>query len=145
MYFFWFSSVQSFSHVWLFATLWIAERQASLSITNSQSLPKPMSIESVMPSNHLVLCLPFTSWLQSFPASASFPMSRIFAGGGQSIRASASASILLLNIHHWFPLGWLLWSPCCPKDSQEFNITVPRHQFFGAWPFYCQALTSIHD
>ena len=51
-----FSSVQSLSHVWLFATPWIAARQASLSIINSQSLPKPMSIESVMPFNHLILC-----------------------------------------------------------------------------------------
>ena len=51
-------SVQSLSHVWLFATPWIAARQASLSITNSRSLPKPMSIESVMPSSHLILCRP---------------------------------------------------------------------------------------
>ena len=53
-----FSSVQSLSHVWLFATPWIVARQASLSITNSRNLPKPMSIESVMPSNHLILCHP---------------------------------------------------------------------------------------
>ena len=53
-----FSSVQSLSHVWLFATPWTAARQASLSITNSRSLPKLMSIESVMPSNHLILCHP---------------------------------------------------------------------------------------
>ena len=53
-----FSSVQSLSHVWLFATPWIAAHQASLSITNSQSLLKPLSIESVMPSSHLILCRP---------------------------------------------------------------------------------------
>jgi len=53
-----FSSVQLLSHVWLFATPWTTARQASLSITNSQSPPKPMSIESVMPSNHLILCRP---------------------------------------------------------------------------------------
>ena len=53
-----FSSVQSFSHVWLFVTPWITAHQASLSITNSQSPPKPMSIELVMPSNHLILCCP---------------------------------------------------------------------------------------
>ena len=52
------SSVQSRSHIWLSVTPWTAARQASLSITNSQSLPKPMSIESVMPSNHLILCRP---------------------------------------------------------------------------------------
>ena len=54
-----FSSFQSFSHVWLFTTPWIAARQASLSITNSRSSPKLMSIESVMPSSHLILCHPF--------------------------------------------------------------------------------------
>ena len=64
------SSVQSLSHIWLFATLWTAARQASLSITNCQSLLKLMSTESVMPSNHLILYHP----LQSFPAS--FPYMR---------------------------------------------------------------------
>ena len=67
------------------ATPWTAARQTSLSITNSQSLPKLMSIESVMPSNHLLLCVPFSSSLQSFPASGSFQMSQLFTSGGQSI------------------------------------------------------------
>ena len=67
-----FSSVQSRSHVWLFVTPWTVARQASLSITNSQSLLRLMSFESVMPSNHLILCIPFSSCLQSFPASVSF-------------------------------------------------------------------------
>ena len=70
------NSVQSLSRVRLFATPWITVRQASLSLTNSQSSPKLMSIESVMPSNHLILCLiPFSSCPQSFQASGSFPMS----------------------------------------------------------------------
>ena len=63
-----FSSVQSLSHVRLFATPWTAARQASLSITNSQSPPKPMSIESVMPSNHLILCRPLLLLLSTFPS-----------------------------------------------------------------------------
>ena len=63
-----FSSVQSLSHVWLFMTPWIAARQACLSITNSQSLPKPMSIESVMPSNHLILCRPLLFLPSIFPS-----------------------------------------------------------------------------
>ena len=63
------SSVQLISHVQLFATPWSAAQQVSLSITNSQSLPKPMSIESVMPSNHLILCCPLLLLLRSFPAS----------------------------------------------------------------------------
>ena len=75
----------SLSHVQLFATPWTAAHQASLSITNSQSLLKLMSIESVMPSNHLILCRPLSSRLQSFPASGSFPMSQFFASSGQSI------------------------------------------------------------
>ena len=70
-----FSSVQLLSCVQLFAIPWTAACQTSLSITNSQSLPKLMSIESVMPSNHLIFCRPFSSCLQSFPASGSFPMS----------------------------------------------------------------------
>ena len=74
-----FSSVQLLSHVRLFATPWTAARQDSLSITNSQSLPKLMSIELVMPSNHLILCRPLLLRLQSFPASGSFPMSQLFA------------------------------------------------------------------
>ena len=81
------SSVQSLSHVWLFVTLWIAAHQASLSITNSRSLLKLMSIEPVMPSSHLILCRP-----QSLPASGSFPMSQLFAWGGQSFSFSISPS-----------------------------------------------------
>ena len=101
-----FSSVQSLSHVRLFATPWIAARQASLSITNSRSLLKVMSIESVMPPNHPN---PHTSRLQSFPASGSFPVSQFLASGGQSIGVSASASVLPMNIQDWFPLGWTGW------------------------------------
>ena len=77
--------VQSLSCVRLFATPWTIAYQASLSITNSWSLLKLISIESVMPSNHLILCHPFSSCLQSFPASGSFPISQLFASGGQSI------------------------------------------------------------
>ena len=83
-----FSSVQLLSCVRLFVTPWTAACQASLSITSSQSLFKLMSIESVMPFNHLILCHPFHFPLQSFPASGSFPVSRLFASGGQSIGAS---------------------------------------------------------
>ena len=98
------SSVQ-FSRVQLFETPQTAARQASLSTTNSRILLKCMSIELVMPSNHLILVVPF-SHLQSFPASGSFPMSQFFASGGQSIGASALASVLPMNIQDRFPLGW---------------------------------------
>ena len=73
-----FCSVQLLSRVQLFVTPWTAARQASLSITKSRSLPRLMSFKSVMPSNHLILCRPFSSHLQSFPASGSFPMSQFF-------------------------------------------------------------------
>ena len=92
-----FSSVQSLSHVQPFATPWTAACQASLFITNSQSLLKLLSIESVIPSNHTSSVVPF-SCLQSFPASGSFPMSRLFASGSQSIGVSTSVSVLPMNI-----------------------------------------------
>ena len=69
------------------------------------SLLKLMSIESVIPSNHLILCCPFFSCPQSFPTSGSFSMSQFFTSGGHSVGASASASVLPMNIQNWFPLG----------------------------------------
>ena len=87
-----FSSVQSLSCVWLFATSWIAARQACLSITNSRSSLKLTSIESVMPSSHLILCRPLSSPAHNPSQHQSFPMSQLFASGGQSIGVAASAS-----------------------------------------------------
>ena len=128
-----FSSVQSLSRVWLFETSWTAAHQASLSITNSWSPPKPMSIESVMPSNHLILYRPLLLQLQSFPASGSFQMSQFFASGGQSVGVSPSASVLPRNIRDRFPLGWTGWSSLQSKGlSRVFsNTTVQNHQFFS--------------
>ena len=103
-----FSSVQLLSRVQLFAAPQTAARQASLSITNSQSLLKLMSITPVMPSNNLILCRPFLLPLTIFPASESFPMSQ-FAWGGPSVAASASASVLPVNIQDWFPIGRTGW------------------------------------
>ena len=85
------SSVQSLSRVRLFATLWTAAHQASLSITKSRSLLKLMSIESVMPSNYLMLCRPLLLLPSIFPSIRVFFHIRFFASGGQSIGASASA------------------------------------------------------
>ena len=134
--------VQSLSCVWLFATTWTAACQASLSITNSQSLLKLVSIESVMPSNHISSSVvPFFSCLKSFPASRSFsPASRSFyrpfAWGGQSIGVSASASVLPMNIQDWFPLGLIgLISLLSKRLSRVFSKTrVEKHQFFGTQP-----------
>ena len=128
-----FSSVQSLSRVRLFATPWITACQASMSITNAQSLLKLMPIESEMPSNHLILCCPLLSCLQSFPASGSFQMSQFFASGGQSIGVSASASVLPMNIQHWFPLEWtgLISSQSKGLSKVFSNTTVQKYQFFG--------------
>ena len=131
-----FSSVQLLSHVRLFATPWTAAHEAALSITNSRSLLKLMSIKSVMPSSHLILCCPFSSHLQSFPASGCFQMSQFFASGGQSTGVSASPSVLPMNIQDWFPLGWTGWISLQSKGlSRVFsNTTVQKHQFFGTQP-----------
>ena len=140
-----FSSVQSLSRVQLFATPWITARQASLSITNSWNLPKFMCIESMMPSSHLILCHPFSSCPQSLPASESFPMSQLFAWGGQSIGVSASASVLPINTQDWSPLGWTSWISLQSKglSSVFSNITVQQHQFFSAQPS-SQSNSRIH-
>ena len=126
--------VQSLSCVWLFSTPWTAAHQASLSFTISQSLLKFMSIELMIPSNHLILCLPFSSCPQSFPASGSFPLSQLFASGGQSIGASASTSVLPMNIQGWFPLGLTGWISLQSKRLSRVlsSTTVQKHQFFGA-------------
>ena len=125
--------VQSLSHVWLFATPGTAALQASLSFTISQSLLKLTSIESMMPSNHLILCHPFSSCPQSFPVSRSFPTNQLFASGGQSIGVSALASALPVNIPDWFPLRLTsLISLQSKGRSRVFsNTTVQKHQFFS--------------
>ena len=126
-------SVQLLNHVWLFVTPWTAARQASLSITNSRNLLKLKSIELVMPSKHLFSVIPFSSCLQSFPASGSFPRSQFFPSSGQSIGVSASTSVLPVNIQDWFPLGWTVWISLQSKGlSRVFsNTTVQKHQFFS--------------
>ena len=129
-----FSSVQSLSYIQLFATPWTAAHQASLSITNIHSLLKLMSIESVMSSNHFVLCHPFSSRLQAFPELGSFPISQFLASGGPNIGVSASSSVLAMNIQDWFPLGWTGWISLLSKGlSRVFsNTTVQQQQFFHA-------------
>ena len=93
-------------------TPWTAACQASLSFTISLSLLKLMYIESMIPSNHLILCCPFLLSPSIFPASGSFPVSWLFTSGGQSIGTSASAWLLLVNNQGWFPLGLTgLWPP----------------------------------
>ena len=111
------------------ASPWTAACQASLS-SISWSLLKHRSIESVMASNHLILCCP----LLLLPSI--FPMSQLFASGGQSIRVSALASVLPVNIQGWFSLRLTGWISLQSKGlSRVFSsTTVQKHQFFGAQP-----------
>jgi len=128
-----FSSVQSLSCVWLFVTPWTTAHQASLSINNSRSPSKPMSIVSVMPSNHPILCHPLL--LPSiFPSIRVFQMSQLSTSGGQSIGVSASTSVPPMNTQDWSSLGWTGWISLQSKGlSTVFsNTTVQKQQFFGA-------------
>ena len=139
--------VQELSRVQLFATPWTAACQASLSKTNSWSLLRLMSIESMMPSKHLILCHPFLLPPTIFPALGSFPLSPFFTSGGQNIEVSVSASVLTMNIQDWFPLGLTVGSPCSPRDSQESS---PTHQFKSISSsmlsfLHSPTLTSTHD
>ena len=126
--------VQSLSRVPLFVTPWTPAHQAPLSFTISLSLLRFMSIESV--SNNFILFCLLSFCPQSFPMSGSFPMSWFFASGGQSIGASASASVLPMNIQSWFPLGLTgLISLQSKGLSRVFSsTTVWKHQFFSAQP-----------
>ena len=127
-------SVQTLSRVWFFATPWTAARQASLSITNSRSPPKPMSMEPMMTSNHLILCHP----LLLLPSI--FPSIRVFSNESTlHIRWPKYWSFSLnispsKNTQDWSPLGWIGWISLQSKElSRVFsNTTVQKHQFFGA-------------
>ena len=130
-----FSSVQSFSHIQLFATPWTAALQASLSITNSQSLLKLMSIESMMSSNHLILCHP----LLLLPSI--LPSIRVFSNeSALCIRwpkywsfSFNISPVLPMNTQDWPPLGWTGWISLQSKGlSRVFsNTTVQKHQFYS--------------
>ena len=114
--------VQSFGHV--FTAPWTAICKASLFLI-SQGLLKLIFIESMMPPNHFIFCLPFSSCLQFFPALGSFSVSQIPASGSQSIGASASASVLPMNIYGGFPLGLTGFiSVLCKGLSRIFSSTT---------------------
>ena len=128
------SSVQLLNRVWLFATPWTAAHQASLSITNPQSLLKLMSIESVMPSNYLIVCHHLLLLPLIFPSIRVFLRSQLFTSGGQSIGVSASTSVLSMNIQDWFPLGLTVLISLQSKGfSRVFsNTTIQKHEYLGA-------------
>ena len=109
---------------------WTVAHQAFLSLTIFWSLLKFVSIELVMPSNHLMSVVPFSSCPQSFPAAGSFLLSQLFASGGQSTGASASASVVM-NIQGWFPLGF---TGLISFPRVFFSTTIWKHQFFSTQP-----------
>ena len=118
-----------------FLTPWTAACQTSLSITNSQSLltnscPLSWWCHPTISSS----IIPFSSCLQSFPASGSFPVSQFFTSDGQSIGVSGSTSVLSMNIQDWFPLGYTSWIPLQSKGHSGVfsNTSVQKHQFFSA-------------
>ena len=124
-----FNSFQSLSHVWVFATPWTAPTPGAY----SNSCPSSQWCHPTISSS----VIPFSSCLQSFPASGSFPMSQFFTPGGQSIGVSGSTSVLPMNIQDWSPLGWTGWISLQSKGlSRVFsNTTVQKHQFFSAQLF----------
>ena len=133
------SSVQ-FSHSVMSDSLWTYGLQLARLPCPSPTLGAGMSIESVMPSNHLILCHPLLLRPLSFPASGSFPVSQFFTSGSQSIGVSALASVLPMNIQDWFPLGWtgLTYLQFKGLSRVFFNTTVQKHQFFGSASFIVQ-------
>ena len=117
-------------------TPWTTACQTSLSFTISQSLLKFMSVELVVPSSHLILCRPLLLLPSIFPSIRVFPVSQVFPSGGQTTGASASASVLPMNIQRWVPSGLtglisLLFKGLWGVFS---STTFQRNQFFGTQP-----------
>ena len=140
--------VQLLIHVHLFATPRAAACQASMSFIIFQSFLKLISIESVMPSNHLILGHPLLLLPSIFPRIRVFPVSHFFPSGGQSIGVSASASVLPMNIQDWFPLGWTGWISLQSKGLSRvfFNTLQFKSISYLAVSFlYSRPLTSRHD
>ena len=145
--YYWFSSVQ-FSRSVVSDYLWPHELQHTRP-------PCPSQTPGVHPNSYASSrwchpaisssVIPFSSCPQSFPASGSFPVSQLFASGGQSIRVSASASVLPMNTQDWSPLGWSGWISLQSKGlSRVFsNTTVQKHQFFGT-QLSSQSSSHIH-
>ena len=140
-----FSSVQLLSRVRLFATPWITARQASLSITNSRSSLKLTSIESVMPSSHLILCRPLLLLPPIPPSIKVFSNESTLRMSGQSTGVSVLASFLPKKSQGWSPSEWTGWISFQSKGlSRVFsNTTVQKHQFFVAQPS-SQSNSHIH-
>ena len=138
-------SVQSLSRVCLFVTPWTAACHASLSITNSQRLPKLMSTKSVMPSNHLILCCPLLLLPSMFPSIRVFSKEPALRIRWPKYWSFSFTSVLPMNTQGWSPLAWTGWISLQSKGlSRVFsNTTVQKHQFFDAQPS-SQSNSHIH-
>ena len=129
------------------ATPWTAARQVSLSITNSWSLLKLMSIKSVMPSNHLILCHPLLLLPSIFPSIRVFSNDSAFRIRWPKYWIFSFSISPSNNIQDWFSLGWMVGSPCSPRDSQESSPT-PQFKSINSSVLsfhFGPTLTSIHD
>ena len=131
-----FSSVQSLSHVRLFTTPWPQHARLPYPSPTPRVHPNPCPPSRWCHPTISSSVIPFSSCLQSFPASGSFQMSHHFSSGGQSTGVAASASVSPKNTQDWSPLGWTGWISLQSKAlSRVFsNTTVQKHQFFGAQP-----------
>ena len=142
------SSVQSFSCVQFFVTPWTRAPQASLSITNCRNLLKLMSVESVMPPNHLILCRLLLLLPSIFPSIRVFSNEQLFASGSQSIGVSASTSVLPVNIKDGFFLGWTGWislqslscvqlfaTPWTVAHQASLSMEFSRQGYWSRLPF----------
>ena len=139
-------SVRSLSHVQLFATPWTTAHQVSLSVTNSRSLLKLMSVESVMPSNHLILCRPLLLLPSIFPSIRVFSNKSVICIR-QPKYWTFRFSITPSNEHSVLISDWLVWSPCSPRDSQE-SSPAPQFKSINSSVLsflYSSTLTSIYD
>ena len=141
------NSVQSLSQVLLFATPWTGVPRLHCPSPTPRAYSNSCPLSQWCHPTTSSSVIPFSTCLQSFPASGSFPVSQLFASHGQSTETSASASVLPVNTQDWSPLWWTGWISLQSKGlSRVFsNTTVQEHQFLGAQRSLCPTLTSIHD
>ena len=131
-----FTVVQFLSHVWLFATPWTAAHRLSCPSLSPRVCLNSCSLSWWCHPIISSYVIPVSSCPQSFQALGSFPVSQLFASGGQSIRASASASVLPMNIQGWFPLGFIDFISLQLKGPPRVlsNTTAQKHQFISGFP-----------
>ena len=139
--------VQLLSHVWLSVTSWTPARQASLSFTISRACSNSCPLSWWCQSTISSCVIPFSSCLQSFPASVSFLKSQLFSSGGQSIEFQLQHQSFQWRVRTDFFEDWLTGSPCSLRDSQESSPTPQFKRInFSALSFlYSPTLKSIHD